>query len=84
MKNKKDFQLLFPDGEFTHSQLARHNGKTNQQVWTRYESALKTGAILRVGTRLGKGKGKQPFIHRVNSQFLSVIRRPMMALVKVS
>ena len=50
--------LKFPSGEFTHTELAQLNGKTNQQVWTRYQQAIKDGVIVSAGTRASAGKGK--------------------------
>lgn len=38
--------LKFPAGEFTHSELATLNGQTNQQVWVRYQQAIKDGVIV--------------------------------------
>lgn len=48
--------LVFPKGEFTHTELAQANGKTNQQVWTAYQKAIKDGVIISAGLRTGKGK----------------------------
>jgi hypothetical protein len=50
--------LKYPSGEFTHTELAQLNGKTNQQVWTRYQQAIKDGTIVSAGTRPSAGKGK--------------------------
>lgn len=50
--------LNFPSGEFTHTELATFNGQTNQQVWTRYQQAIKDGVIVSAGTRPSAGKGK--------------------------
>ena len=77
-KNDKDFMLQFPDGEFTHTELARFNGKTNQQVWSRYDAALKSGLIVRVGQRKlpegQKSKGMQPYVHVVNKEKLALAK----------
>lgn len=54
---KENITLKFPSGEFTHSELAATNGKTNQQVWTAYQAAIKAGVIVFVGAKSG-GKGK--------------------------
>lgn len=51
-----DTQLKFPSGDFTHSELAQLNGQTNQQVWVRYQAAIKAGIIVSAGERRGKGK----------------------------
>lgn len=53
--------LKFPTGAFTHSELAAHNGRTNQQVWTSYQQAIKDGVIVFVGLRTGKGKPSKLF-----------------------
>lgn len=53
--------LKFPTGQFTHSELASHNNKTNQQVWTQYQNAIKNGTIVFVGLRTGKGKPSKLF-----------------------
>lgn len=50
--------LKFPAGEFTHTMLAEHNGATNQQVWTRYQDAIKDKTIIFIGERQVSGKGK--------------------------
>lgn len=55
------FTLKFPTGQFTHSELATLNNRTNQQVWTQYQKAIKDGVIVFVGTRVGKGKPSKLF-----------------------
>lgn len=41
------FTLQYPSAdEFTHTELAQHNGKTNQQVWTRLQAALQSGDLI--------------------------------------
>ncbi len=58
--------LKFPSGEFTHSELATANGKTNQQVWTAYQKAIKDGIIVSAGERPNSsGKGKPSRIWKV-------------------
>ncbi len=56
-----DITLQFPSGQFTHSELAIHNKRTNQQVWTQYQAAIKTNTIVFVGLRTGKGKPSKLF-----------------------
>jgi hypothetical protein len=58
--------LKFPTGEFTHTELAQLNGKTNQQVWTRYQAAIKDGTIVSAGTRPSAGKGKPSKLWKLN------------------
>ena len=58
--------LKFPTGEFTHTELAQANGKTNQQVWTAYQAAIKAGTIVSAGLRPNpSGKGKPSKIWKV-------------------
>ena len=57
--------LTFPTGDFTHTELAQLNGKTNQQVWTRYQAAIKDGTIVSAGTRPSAGKGKPSKLWRL-------------------
>ncbi len=52
---KENIVLKFPSGEFTHTELATANGKTNQQVWTAYQKAIKDGIIVSAGERKGAG-----------------------------
>ena len=59
--------LKFPTGDFTHTDLAKLNGKTNQQVWVRYQQAIKDGVIVSAGTRPSvSGKGKPSKLWKVN------------------
>jgi len=61
------FKLQFPTGDFTHTELAKLNGKTNQQVWTRYQQAIKDGVIISAGERKSSGgKGKPSRLWKVN------------------
>lgn len=60
-------ELNFPSGKFTHTELAAHNGKTNQQVWTAYQAAIKDGMIIPAGERPNlSGKGKPSKLWEVN------------------
>lgn len=60
--------LKFPSGQFTHSQLAEHNGQTNQQVWVRYQEAIKNGIIKYVGDRKNStGRGKPSKLYELVS-----------------
>lgn len=64
---KKADTLKIPAGDFTHTDLARLNGKTNQQVWTRYQAMVKSGLIIRNGERKpAGGKGKPSLLWIVN------------------
>ena len=64
---KKLDTLKIPAGSFTHTDLARLNGKTNQQVWTRYQAMVKSGLIIRAGERKpAGGKGKPSLLWTVN------------------
>ena len=64
---KKADTLKIPAGSFTHTDLARLNGKTNQQVWTRYQAMVKSGLIIRDGERKpAGGKGKPSLLWKVN------------------
>jgi len=64
---KKLDTLKIPAGDFTHTDLARLNGKTNQQVWTRYQAMVKSGLIIRNGERKpAGGKGKPSLLWTVN------------------
>jgi hypothetical protein len=61
-----ELKLIFPSGEFTHTELAQANGKTNQQVWTAYQKAIKDGIIVSAGERPNpSGKGKPSKIWKV-------------------
>lgn len=64
---KKADTLVIPAGSFTHTDLARANGKTNQQVWTRYQALVKSGTIIRDGERKpAGGKGKPSLLWKLN------------------
>ena len=61
-----EINLQFPKGEFTHTELAQANGKTNQQVWTAYQAAINAGIIVSTGLRPNpSGKGKPSKIWKV-------------------
>ena len=64
---KKADTLKIPAGSFTHTDLAKANGKSNQQVWTRYQAMVKSGVIIRDGERKpAGGKGKPSLLWKVN------------------
>lgn len=64
---KKADVLKIPAGSFTHTDLARANSKTNQQVWTRYQALVKSGTIIRDGERKpAGGKGKPSLLWKLN------------------
>jgi hypothetical protein len=59
--------LTFPTGDFTHTELAKLNKQTNQQVWVRYQEAIKNGTIISAGSRpSSSGKGKPSKLWKVN------------------
>ena len=83
MKNIKNVivhSINFPAGEFTHTELARFNGVSNQTVWQRYLRARQTGQIISAGTRkTEKSKGSPSLLWRVNPNFtmaLMVVPQP--------
>ncbi len=83
MKNIKNIvvhSIKFPEGEFTHTELARFNGVSNQTVWQRYLRARQTGQIISAGTRkLEKAKGSPALLWKVNPNFtmaLMVVPQP--------
>jgi len=62
--------LKFPEGEFTHTELARFNGVSNQTAWNQYLDARKTGRIVSAGTRkTPQSKGVPSLLWRVNPNF---------------
>jgi hypothetical protein len=62
--------LKFPAGEFTHTELARFNGVSNQTVWNRYLTARQTGQIISAGKRkTEKAKGVPSLLWTVNPNF---------------
>lgn len=59
--------IKFPEGEFTHTELARFNGVSNQTVWQRYLRARQSGQIISAGTRKAeKAKGVPSLLWKVN------------------
>ena len=74
-KTMKTTTLNFPSGEFTHTELAAHNGKTNQQVWQAYAEARKTGQIIPapVPERKIAGKGKPSLVWVVNPNYVAPV-----------
>lgn len=65
--------LKFPTGEFTHTELAKHNGKTNQQVWTRYQAAIKSGQIVTAGERASAGRGKPSKLWKLDPTWVAPV-----------
>jgi hypothetical protein len=65
--------LKFPSGEFTHTELAKHNGKTNQQVWTRYQAAIKSGQIVSAGERASAGRGKPSKLWKLDPNWVAPV-----------
>lgn len=65
--------LKFPTGEFTHTELAKHNGKTNQQVWTRYQAAIKSGQIVSAGERPSAGRGKPSKLWKLDPNWVAPV-----------
>lgn len=65
--------LKFPSGEFTHTELAKHNGKTNQQVWTRYQAAIKSGQIVTAGERASAGRGKPSKLWKLDPNWVAPV-----------
>lgn len=80
IKNIVVHSLKFPAGEFTHTELARFNGVTNQTAWNRYLTARQTGQIISAGKRVvEKSKGSPALLWRVNPNFtmaLMVVPQP--------
>lgn len=65
--------LKWPAGEFSHTDLAKLNGKTNQQVWTRYEQARKDNYIISAGEKKLAGKGKPTKMWKLNPNFVAPV-----------
>jgi len=80
IKNIIVHTIKFPAGEFTHTELARFNGVSNQTVWQRYLRARQTGQIISMGKRENPGsKGSPSLLWRVNPNFtmaLMVVPQP--------
>lgn len=74
MKNATVTSLKFPAGEFTHTELAQFNGKSNQTVWARYLKARQTGQIVSAGTRKTEGsKGTPALLWKVNPHWTMAV-----------
>ena len=77
MRNIKNIvvsTIKFPEGEFTHTELAQFNGVSNQTVWQRYLRARQTGQIVSAGTRkTEKTKGSPSLLWRVNPNWTMAI-----------
>ena len=66
--------LKFPEGEFTHTELARFNGVSNQTAWQRYLKARQSGQIISAGTRkTEKSKGSPSLLWRVNPNWIMAL-----------
>ena len=67
--------LTFPSGDFSHTDFAKLNGKTNQQVWTVYSEARKTGQIIPANPpeRKTAGKGKPTLMWVVNANYVAPV-----------
>lgn len=66
--------IKFPEGEFTHTELAQFNGVSNQTVWQRYLKARQTGQIVSAGTRKAEGKkGKPQLLWKVNPSWCMAV-----------
>ena len=66
--------LKFPEGEFTHTELARFNGVSNQTAWNQYLDARKTGRIVSAGKRkTPQSKGVPSLLWRVNPNFTMAV-----------
>jgi hypothetical protein len=62
--------LKWPEGEFTHTELARFNGVSNQTAWNQYLDARKTGRIISAGKRKSeKSRGVPSLLWEVNPNF---------------
>ena len=83
IKNIVVHSIQFPEGEFTHTELARFNGVSNQTVWQRYLRARQTGQIISAGTRkTEKSKGSPSLLWRVNPNFtMALMRVPQPSMV---
>jgi hypothetical protein len=67
--------LTFPTGDFSHTDFAKLNNKTNQQVWTVYSEARKTGQIIPANPpeRKTAGKGKPTLMWVVNANYVAPV-----------
>lgn len=85
MSDIKSSEFKFPTGEFTHTELALFNNRTNQQVWVRYQQAIKDGVIVSAGERKTAGsKGKPSKLWKINPSYNVVIAPTTPAVVAPS
>lgn len=65
----------FPTGDFSHTDFAKLNGVTNQQVWTVYSAARKSGQIIPATPpeRKNAGKGKPTLMWIVNPNYVAPV-----------
>lgn len=65
----------FPTGDFSHTDFAKLNGVTNQQVWTVYSAARKSGQIIPANPpeRKNAGKGKPTLMWIVNPNYVAPV-----------
>jgi hypothetical protein len=65
----------FPTGDFSHSEFAALNKVTNQQVWTVYSAARKSGEIIPATPpeRKNAGKGKPTLMWIVNPNYVAPV-----------
>lgn len=59
-------QLKWPSGEFTHTEFAQFNNRTNQSVWSVWSESRKNGILISAGERKNAGKGKPSLLFKVN------------------
>ena len=78
--------LKFPEGEFTHTELARFNGVSNQTAWNQYLDARKTGRIVSAGKRkTPQSKGVPSLLWRVNPNWtMALITVPQPSVTEVA
>ena len=82
---KNETQLKWPSGDFTHTDFAKANNKTNQQVWVAWSTARKNGIIVSAGTKPSTGgKGKPSLLFKVNPNPPSPVTVSAPAPVKVA
>ena len=53
--------LKFPEGKFTHAELAKANEKAPQAIWKQLQDLLKSGVLVQDGISAGKGKPSKLF-----------------------
>ena len=77
MKNET---LNWPSGDFSHTDFANFNNKTNQAVWTVWSESKKNGTIVFVGDKKKDGgRGKPTKIYRLNDGTMAT---PPVVIVK--